>query len=140
MNLTEMKAAIEKLTASLAASDAKVLALETTLQSAAAAITNHEARIVATEASASAQVAAIQAVNTDLEAKLKAATDALDAKIKSSDAKAIDISARAGVPPIGDESKSEEKSSADIHSEFKTITNPKARAEFYAKHRAVLVG
>lgn len=138
--MTEIKAALEKLQLSQEASDKKILALETALASATATNADLSEKLEAIGANVTSTLAAATASTGETLAKLEGSIAAIDSKIKTSDAKAIEIAARAGVPAISDHSNEGTKTSADIHAEFKAITNPKDRADFYAKHRAVLVG
>lgn len=140
MNLTEMKAAIEKLNASLAASDAKILALETTVATLTATNGELVTKLAALETNVTTTIGTITASTGETVAKLEGSIVALETKIKTADAKAIDIAARAGVPAVEDHSNDGAKSKADIHAEYNAISDPVKRGQFYAEHREMLLG
>ena len=138
--MTDIKAALEKLQISQEASDKKIVALETALATATATNTELSAKLEAIGANVTSTLAAVTASTGETLAKLEGSIAAIDSKIKTSDAKAIEIAARAGVPAIEDHGNEQKKTGVDLLAEYNAISDPVARGRFYAKHKNELLG
>lgn len=69
---------------------------------------------------------------------LQARVAQLEGEQRTAGEQAADINANLGVPPVAAEglgSTSEAKSAKELKQEFDAITDPKAKAAFWAKHR-----
>jgi len=71
-------------------------------------------------------------------AEIKTLKEAVATAEKSASAKAADIIASQGCPPVAGLNVPVPTSPADLMAEFQRITDPKTKTEFYRKHRAVL--
>lgn len=139
MTMTDIKAALEKLQISQEASDKKIVALETALATATATNTELSAKLEAIGANVTSTLAAVTASTGETLAKLEGSIAAIDSKIKTSDAKAIEIAARAGVPAIEDHGSAQDSGSAFQQYQAILAKDPVKAAKFFAENKSKIL-
>lgn len=144
MNLKEMESEISRLKAEAESRASSLKAMEsqdTAQKSQIEKLSTDNATFSAKVAELEKQLSSRGEELATAKAEVEKLTSSLKVANESASRKVLQILAESGTPAIEGVSTSEaKKTSDDLYKEFSSITDPKARAAFYSKHRKELVG